>query len=265
MPADSVLPPHSWRLLRTGFRSGKANMECDQALVAGLLGRQQREDPGLGDGHLPALRFYRWRPWAVSLGHHQREEDLLSAALHSAGIDIVRRPTGGRAILHAEELTYSVVMHSAGRGVLQVYNTISRALVRGLRRLGVDVSLQKAQPNFSEAYRQPSAIPCFASSARYEIGWKGRKLVGSAQRRYGTGGAEVVLQHGSILCGGAHLDLVNYLRLPAEDLRQQIRTELERTTTDLSAILGRPVDPEELVVPLREAFEQEWGIVFVGR
>jgi lipoate-protein ligase A len=265
LSAESDLPPQSWRLLQTGFLTGKANMELDEALVNGLLGRGERQDLGLGDRKLPALRFYRWRPWAVSLGHHQREEDLDSERLCAEGIDLVRRPTGGRAILHAEEMTYSVVMPSGGRSVLQVYHAISRALVRGLRRLGVEVSLQRSQPNFPEAYRQPSAIPCFASSARYEIEWQGRKLVGSAQRRYGSGREEVVLQHGSILCGGAHQALVEYLRLPEEDLRERLRRDLKRSTTDLSAILGRAVDPEELVDPLGQAFEEEWGIVFIRR
>ena len=167
---------------------------------------------------MPALRLYRWRPWAVSLGYHQREDHLIAERLRADGIDIVRRPTGGRAILHAEELTYSVVMSVAGQGVLHVYNAISRALVRGLRHLDVEVSLQRSQPNFPEAYRHASSIPCFASSARYEIEWRGRKLVGSAQRRYLADGKEVVLQHGSILCGPAHLNLVDYLRLPEEDL-----------------------------------------------
>jgi len=240
-------------------------MEFDEALVSAFLETPAEVEERPEDHRQPVLRFYRWRPWAVSLGHHQREDDLLVDRLREAGIDIVRRPTGGRAILHAEEMTYSVVMPSAGRSVLQVYNAISRALVRGLRRLGADVELQKAQANFAEAYRHPSAIPCFASSARYEIEWRGRKLVGSAQRRYGGDGGEVVLQHGSILCGKAHLQLVDYLRLPGEDVRRRMRAELEQNTTELSSILERPVDPEELIEPLRQAFEEEWGVVFITR
>ncbi len=76
MGAESVLPHSSWRLLSTGFLSGKANMELDETLVKGLLGGKGGASRKLGDAALPALRFYRWRPWAVSLGYHQRPDHL---------------------------------------------------------------------------------------------------------------------------------------------------------------------------------------------
>jgi len=255
----------TWRLLQTGLQDGSENMRIDQKLAEGLLSGEAGEDPSYGERTLPVLRLYRWRPWAVSIGHHQREEEFDVDRLHQAGIDLVRRPTGGRAVLHAEELTYSVIMPSAGRSVLQVYNAISRALVRGLRRLGVTVALHKAQAHAPAGNRQPLAVPCFASSARYEIEWQGRKLVGSAQRRYTSGEKEVVLQHGSILCGNAHLRLVEFLRLPREDHRKRMRVALEQHTTDLTSMLGRSVNPEELYEPLRLGFEEEWGVDFAGR
>ncbi|MEK9136365.1 MAG: lipoate--protein ligase family protein, partial [Bacteroidota bacterium] len=182
-----------WNFIAGGEYTGDFNMSFDEMLA-------QRLVSGLG---APTLRLYRWKPWAISLGHNQNLSDINIDRCRRDGIDVVRRPTGGRAILHAEELTYSVTMPVDRRGILQVYNEISTALVEGLRQFGVDVSLQRSQLNFVETYKSPSSIPCFSSSARYEIEWKGKKLVGSAQRRYTGNGGEVVLQHGSILCGSS--------------------------------------------------------------
>jgi lipoyl(octanoyl) transferase len=210
----------------------------------------------------PLLRLYGWHPWAISLGHHQSQNDLDSARCAADGVDIVRRPTGGRAILHAEELTYCVAMYTGRRSILTVYNDISRALVRGLHLFGVEATLQKSQPNFPEAYRHASAIPCFTSSARYEIEWQGRKLVGSAQRRFGEGERDVVLQHGSILCGPAHKRLTDYLPIGDPDVRRRVKKEMEEKTVDLQEITGEPVDLERLAECIKEGFQQEWGVAF---
>lgn len=241
-----------WRYANSGPRSGAFNMALDEAVA-----RRMQE----GEGR-PLLRLYRWSPWAISLGHHQSEDDLAGAACRAEGIDIVRRPTGGRAILHAEELTYCVVMPAGRRGVLQVYNEISTALVQGLREFGVNVTLQKSQPDFAAAYRDASSIPCFTSSARYEIEWNGRKLVGSAQRRFGEGGHDVVLQHGSILCGAAHRRLTDYLAVRDPSVAERIRVDMAAKTVDLREITGSEVEWEELARCIRRGFETSWGVAF---
>lgn len=227
-------------------------MERDEALARRLL----HKEPGSS----PALRLYQWKPWAVSLGHHQDEASFDRDLLARDGIDLVRRPTGGRAILHAEELTYCVVMAAGRKSILQVYNIISEALVGGLRLFGVDVTLQKSQPQFAEMYRQPSSVPCFTSSARYEIEWQGRKLVGSAQRRYADGEQDVVLQHGSILCGPAHRRLSDYLQGMDEEVRERVRREMDEKTVDLAEITGAPVDVARLADCIRRGFAEGWGI-----
>jgi lipoate-protein ligase A len=190
---DSSSAAAGWRYRYSGACRGAENMCRDEQCARGLQESRGTVFPS-------SLRLYRWQPWAISLGHNQSSHDLDMERCTADGIDVVRRPTGGRAILHAEELTYCVVMYTGSRSVLAVYNDISRALVRGLHLFGVNVAFQKSQPNFQETYRQASSIPCFTSSARYEIEWHGRKLVGSAQRRFGDGERDVVLQHGSILC-----------------------------------------------------------------
>jgi lipoate-protein ligase A len=226
-------------------------METDGLLAAGLL-------EGTAG---PALRLYRWSPPALSLGFHQDISRIDTAACAAAGVDVVRRPTGGRAVLHADELTYCVAMETGGRGVMAVYRAVSAALVRGLRIFGVHTELVRSDPRLPVLEREDASIPCFSSSARYEITWRGRKLVGSAQRRYTTHERDVVLQHGSILTGPAHRRLPEFVAASPE-VRARLREDLESRTTDLTSITGRAPDPDLLADAVRRGFEEEWGIAF---
>jgi lipoyl(octanoyl) transferase len=240
-----------WQFENTGHRTGVFNMEYDEALAQKLVN---------GEGQ-PTVRVYGWNPSAISLGWNQSMEEIDLAKTSAAGIDVVCRPTGGRAILHSNELTYSVTMRVKGKNILAVYDEISRALVAGLEHLGADVSIEKSQPHFPSLYKATSAVACFSSTGRYEIKWNGKKLVGSAQRRYATpDGEEVVLQHGSILLGSDHKRMVDFLRLPSESHRTALRDELDMKTTDLSAILQRPVSFEETVESLFYGFQTAWNI-----
>lgn len=242
-----------WRYENTGLRSGVFNMEYDETLARRLL---------TGEG-IPTLRLYGWDPPAISLGWNQRADEVAVERAAAAGIDIVRRPTGGRAILHSDELTYSVVMRVRGKNIMSVYDDISRALVEGLHTLGADVAIEKAQAHFPSLYKTASAVACFSSSARYEIKHRGRKLVGSAQRRYAAeDGSDVVLQHGSILLGPDHLRMVEFLRCDRDDVRNRLREELIEKTTDLSAVLGRRALFDETADAIRRGFESAWGITF---
>ncbi len=242
-----------WNFQNTGYNSGSFNMDFDEALVNML---QQ------GTG-APTVRVYGWRPPAISLGWNQREEEIDIPKAKADGIDVVRRPTGGRAILHSDELTYSVTMLAPSRDVTSVYNNISRALVRGLELLGAEVLLERSQPHFPSLYRTASAVACFSSSARYEIQIGGRKLVGSAQRRYtGQHGEDVVLQHGSILLGSGHKRLTEYLTIASPSVREELRKGLDEKTIDLSSALGRPVSFDECAEALKSGFKHEWSIEF---
>lgn len=242
--------PSTWNFLRTGENTGEFNMQLDETLVRLLM-----EGSGM-----PTVRLYRWKPWAISLGRHQDLLNIDASRCERDGIDIVRRPTGGRAILHAEELTYSVVMPAEEKGIHEVYREISEALVKGLRLFGVDATLHRSQPDFPKLYRNPSSIPCFSSSARYEVEWKGRKIVGSAQRRYSNESGVFVLQHGSILCGPEHQRLADYVTGSDEQLDESIRAVLEEKTADLLQATGREVDLDRLEDCLRQGFETAWGV-----
>lgn len=242
-----------WEFRNTGSRTGGFNMSYDENLAQSLITTDQPF----------VVRVYGWRPAAISLGWHQNIEEIDAQKCARAGLDVVRRPTGGRAILHSEEVTYSVVMIATQKGVLNVYQQISEALVCGLHSLGIPVALEKSQPHFPSLYRSPSSVACFASAARYEIHVDGRKLVGSAQRRFARkGGDEVVLQHGSILLGPDHLRIVDFLRTPDDAQRERLRAELARKTIDLSSALGRKIELAVVRDAVRMGFEKSWGISF---
>lgn len=237
-----------WHFLDTGARPGAANMMVDETLALRLK-------EGIG---LPTLRVYRWQPYAVSLGYHEPANDFDAGTLQGAGVDLVRRPTGGRAIFHAEELTYSVVMPLDHRGPRGLYRFINEALLAGVREMGINAVLAPAADPARPPGNNPSSIPCFASSARSEIQWRGRKLVGSAQRRYG----EVILQHGSLLLGPAHRRIVNFLSPAAFAMRDEIERHLLNRTVELRTILGRDVTFEETAGCIRRGFERACGITF---
>lgn len=227
-------------------------MQTDASLVDALRNGEER----------CTVRVYAWSPWAISLGRNQSLDHLDLDKATRSGIDVVRRPTGGRAILHARELTYSVAMIVESGSVAEVYRRISQALVGSLKFLGVDALLEKSQPHFPALYRESSSAACFVSSARHEVKVNGKKIVGSAQRRYvREDGREAVLQHGSILLGPEHRRLGEYLRLNDQE-RKAVKEELESRTTDLSAVLGVSVGFEDVAEAVKAGFERTWNIRF---
>ena len=220
---EDAQTPAPWRLvIDTAPRSGAANMAIDQAIA---------EACAAGDSP-PTLRFYRWNPPAVSLGRLQPIGDINEAQVLALGYEIVRRPTGGRAILHTDEFTYSVaaamnhpLMHG---GVMDAYLRISNALIAGLRLLGVDAD--KA-PGDVRVGPDVSAV-CFETPSAYEITAGGRKLMGSAQSRR----ASYVLQHGSLPLVGDITRLIDVLALPSEQAAT-LRAELRARACTLAQAL----------------------------
>jgi lipoate-protein ligase A len=228
-------------------------MACDSALLAAAAFR----------GFPPTLRFFAWDPPAVSLGHHQPDLTAEEAALLRArGVEWVRRPTGGRAVLHGgpdRELTYSVVAPlteaALGQGLAESCRAIHRAVAAGLSALGIDVSLaarsSREGPRRGSGLDHDGVLPptsrraCFDAAAPSEIEAAGRKLVGSAQRR----SRSALLQHGSIPLDGD----------------QSLLAEIwpgsmggGRSTT-VSEAAGRRVGFDELAASLRTAFADWLG------
>lgn len=215
-------------MVETPPADGFFNMALDEALMESVR-----------EGGAPILRFYRWSPACLSLGRNQPARDVYDrAALKRLGIDVVRRPTGGRAVLHARELTYSVVAPAEwGGGPRESYRRINRALAAGLRRLGVPASIQGDSGARAPV---PSAEPCFRAPVEGEVVAAGRKLIGSAQVREGR----VMLQHGSLLL---HDD---------QALLAQVGPVSAGAPGTLAAHLDPLPDWSDLVAALRSGWEE---------
>lgn len=206
------------------------------------------------------FRLYRWKPYAISLGANQKFEDINQEKAKEDNTDIVKRPTGGRAILHAEEITYSVVM-PVSLTAKEIYKKISLALVEGLKGYNNKLSkveLENVQPNFAQIINRPSGVMCFASTAKSEVKFNGKKLIGSAQRKV----ANVILQHGSILCGAYHRNLTKYLANADEQTLSSLSDELNNKTTEIETITNEKTDYELLSKSLIKGFEKEFNTVF---
>ena len=230
-----------FEFIDTGENSGKFNMNYDLELVKKY--RERRTE---------YIRVYQWKPYAISLGYNQKDIDVSKEKCDAAGIDIVRRPTGGRAVFHAEELTYSVVMNGEGKNVSEIYRFISEKLVNafleydnGLEKF---LSFEKSKLQFPEHYKEKSSFACFSASALNEIKANGKKLVGSAQRNFG----DVVLQHGSILLNTKHKEIINYLK--NERLIKTVKKILDEQTISFEELTGRETDLKRLKACIKKEF-----------
>ncbi len=239
--------PDRWRLLRHDAAPGAENMAIDEA-----IGRAVTD--GLA---LPTLRFYAWAPPCVSLGRNQPFEALDVDACVARGYHIVRRPTGGRAILHTDELTYSVAApagHPLMAGmILDAYLRISHGLVEGLRCLGIAA---EEAPGSNRAGPDVSAA-CFEVPSAYEILAGGRKLLGSAQSRT----SKVVLQHGSLPLTGDLTRLIDCLAFAQPEQKEALRDSLAHHATTVEEITGRLVTMQEAAAAMVEGFQTALNIV----
>ena len=233
---------NNWGFSTTASSSGAFNMALDDQIA------RQKNTPSF-------LRFYSWKPYAISIGYHQSSDILDKNACFENGLDIVRRPTGGRAIFHSEELTYSLVLREEEMALSEVYIKVHSAIASGLSKLGVKSDLVKTVPNRGELSPKSDKTSCFTASARTELEYNGRKIVGSAGKKYENS----LLIHGSILLGNKHKEIVDYLNI-SDDRKRSMTHELDSKTDNLSDILGITVDPMELIIPLRESFSREFQI-----
>lgn len=239
----------NWQYLNTGFKDGRSNMNLDIQLAQNCLPSKA------------FFRLYRWKPFCISLGSNQDIDSVNIIKAAEDGIDFVKRPTGGRAILHSEELTYSIVYPLIENLSLKnLYFRINSALLMGLRiyddRLG-EACLENIEPDFNSFYKKDISKICFGVSAKSEIKYRNKKLVGSAQRKF----KNAVLQHGSILCGSYHKNIVRYLNF--ENDSAGMEEEINLKTTDLQEILNREVDYSALSDSLKDGFESFFQCRFV--
>lgn len=223
-----------WRFFPDEPRDGPTNMAIDEMLA---LGCARGFSP-------PTLRAYRWSVPTVSIGYNQPLHEIDLTACRERGVPVVRRPTGGRALLHDKELTYSLVLPipRGSRGVLQDYQWIGHCLLLAVRRLGVMAGLSRGDHSKGDA-----GGLCFLSPSRYELAVNGRKLIGSAQRRL----SRALLQQGSLLI---EIEYPAWIALFPQGKR------LEARVTALQPLLGRSPSWEEMVKAMRAGFEEGAGV-----
>lgn len=226
--ADTIYPRARWRVIvDSAPRTGAWNMALDEAILEAVA---HAAVP-------PTLRFYQWTPPCLSLGKRQPLDGVDLARCARDGIDVVRRPTGGWAILHTDELTYSIAAlpndPRAAGAILDAYRQLSAGLVDGLRRLGVPAAMNPVNPY---GVHNASAA-CFEVPSAYEITAGDRKLMGSAQTRP----AGRVLQHGSLPLHGDITRVASYLAFEDEAERSRLRAQLRAHATTLADALGHPV------------------------
>jgi lipoyl(octanoyl) transferase len=243
MTESTDYPRADWRLLYTGARSGAENMAIDEAILeATTAGRV-----------LPTLRFYRWSPPCLSLGYSQPAVDVDRPRCAERGWDLVRRPTGGKAILHTDELTYSVCAplgepRVAG-GIVESYGRLVAGLMAGLQL--AHLAPAEARPAYGEAQAAVGPV-CFDGPAKYEVTVDLKKLIGSAQSRR-LGG---VLQHGTLPLTGDITRIVEVLAYPDEAAREQARQRLLGRALTLEDALGRNASFDEVAQLMAQGFAQ---------
>jgi len=235
-----------WRLLITPRARGAWNMALDEAILE-HIGRSES---------IPTLRLYAWEPACLSLGHAQPFADVDVNRLQARGWEVVRRITGGRAILHTDELTYSVIAPNdepiiAGT-VLESYNRLAQALLLAVKNLELPVEMQEGKPNDNTS---PNPV-CFEVPSTYEITVDGKKLIGSAQARKKEG----VLQHGSLPLTGDLARICEALVFENESGRAEASKRLLARATTVESALGRAPSWESAARAFIHAFEAQLGL-----
>jgi len=235
-----------WRLLITLPARGAWNMAVDEAIL---------EHIG-GGASPPALRLYAWDPPCLSLGQAQPFANVDLSRLRERGWEVVRRLTGGRAILHTDELTYSVIAPNdepcVAGSVLESYNRLAQALLLAVRKLELPVEMKEGKPDENESDNPV----CFEVPSTYEITVDGRKLIGSAQARRKEG----VLQHGSLPLRGDLSLICQALAFENESAREQASERLLRRATTVESALGWAVDWDTAAQAFVHAFEAQLGL-----
>jgi len=209
---------------------------------------------------LPTIRLYGWTPPAVSLGYFQKAENAINfEACKRRGVDVVKRLSGGRAVLHDKELTYSLICPEGtppfGKTILETYKTISMCLISALKNLNLDVKWVTSKGKHSSfRHKNDKTVSCFSSPSWYEITVEGKKICGSAQKR----GGGTWLQHGAILLEHDVEMLVEVLK--SGKSKQEFMDEICSSTTSINNHLGKKIDFYELKALVLKGFEANLGI-----
>lgn len=236
-----------WRLIVDSPTEGAVNMARDEAILQAVAQKHS----------LPTLRLYGWTPLCLSLGYGQRLRDVDLARLTAHAWGIVRRPTGGKAILHGNEVTYSVAIpkdHELAAGdVVESYRRISEALILALQFLG----LMPASEQQAKGVKDLGPV-CFEVPSHYEITVSGKKLIGSAQVRRRDG----ILQHGSLPLHGDIALICDALVYADESERDAAKINVRERATTLEDAIGQRLDWNTVAEAIAKGFAETFDLQF---
>ncbi|KMK77337.1 lipoate--protein ligase family protein [Alkalihalobacillus pseudalcaliphilus] len=206
----------------------------------------------------PTIRFYGWNPATLSIGYFQKvEKEINMEAVEKYGYGFVRRPTGGRGVLHDQELTYSVIVSEEHpkmpASVTEAYRVISEGILEGFKNVGLDAYF--AVPKSDEeksALKNPRSAVCFDAPSWYELVVEGRKVAGSAQTRQ----KGIILQHGSIIIDFEEDKLFDLFKYSSDRLRERMQRNFRNKAVAINALREEPLSIEEAVRAFKEGFEK---------
>ncbi|MGG0794926.1 biotin/lipoate A/B protein ligase family protein [Brevibacillus laterosporus] len=243
-----------WRYVVTPPMSPEMNMAIDEAI---LTLHSQGKVP-------PTVRFYTWNPATLSIGYFQKmEKEINIDEVKRLGLGLVRRPTGGRAVLHDAELTYSVIVSEdhpqMPKSVTEAYKVISMGLLHGFQKLGLKAEMVSLATEEKAKYNSPGSSACFDSPSWYELVVEGKKVAGSAQTRQ----KGVILQHGSILLDMDVDLLFSLLTFPSERVKERMMNSFKQKAVTINEVSSKPISLEEAIEAFYQGFAEGLGIELV--
>ncbi|MFJ7933750.1 biotin/lipoate A/B protein ligase family protein [Sporosarcina sp. NPDC096371] len=236
-----------WHFINSGKCSASFNMALDEALL------EWHSKGEIG----PVLRFYEWQPATLSIGYFQSvDKEIDMEEVNKHGLGFVRRPTGGRGVLHEHELTYSVIVSESypdmPETVTEAYRVISGGVLEGFRNLGLDAKFSVPETvEQTNDLKKPKSAVCFDAPSWYELVVEGKKVAGSAQTRQ----KGVILQHGAILLSLDEDKLVSLFKFKSEEQRERMRVSLPEKAVAIDRLIDRTVSVEECVEAFAKGFE----------
>jgi len=235
----------------SGFMSGEQNMILDFMQAEKMSIALQNDNDFTGH-----FRIYGWDKPTLSLGKNQVISPDIEVNCASLDIPIVRRPTGGRAVLHSNELTYCIVMPCDSMDIARnAYRQIHAFFLKALDSIGVqNLDFVKSNADFNEHYAHQVSSACFSSSARYELTCNGKKLMGSAQRIFDG----VLLQHGSLPLDQSYLDIVKLLTNDQEE-QLNMKQKILSHSTSLSECFGYSCEFSEIAQAISDTWKAMEG------
>jgi len=242
----------TWYFLNSGKCSPSFNMALDEALL-------DWHSEGLIP---PVIRFYEWAPATLSIGYFQQaKRDINLEAVREQGLGFVRRPTGGRAVLHEHELTYSVIVSESypnmPESVTEAYRVLSEGILEGFHNLGMDAYFSVPDTEEKRAdLKQPKSAVCFDAPSWYELVVEGKKIAGSAQTRQ----KGVILQHGAILLDLDQEKLLSVFNFSSEAVKERMRKKLPEKAVAINSLVKEPVTIEQCVEAFRDGFAKSLQI-----